>query len=289
MSGILVHGAELRPLRKIMFKSLQIDNVILKVLIPFAGAFKSRHDSMKKQQIQRFSASTRGFSLTELLVVLAIVGVLAWLVIPVIGRMRTFSQQTVCTSNLRTLHLASMDYASDYNGRFPVAKNPYTNYAIELACNGYLGLSGAGYWERLDTWVGLGQRREPFCLWCPSTERAQPRPTFNLATYCMNVNVGGTGDNWPIQPPVSTSTTLTVTTPAQTALFMDGCFRDGGYLVWVGEPGCMPAPVHPPNLYKQTNNPSRSVNVVFVDGHVELRPIGKIPSDFTNPFWIPNR
>jgi prepilin-type N-terminal cleavage/methylation domain-containing protein len=64
---------------------------------------------VKKQQIQRFSASTRGFSLTELLVVLAIVGVLAWLVILVNGRMRTFSQQTVCTSNLRTLHLASMD------------------------------------------------------------------------------------------------------------------------------------------------------------------------------------
>jgi prepilin-type processing-associated H-X9-DG protein len=51
----------------------------------------------------------------------------------------------------------------------------------------------------------------------------------------------------------------------------------------------MPAPIHPPYLYKQSNNPARSLNVVFVDGHVETRRIADIPTDFTNVFWTPNR
>jgi prepilin-type processing-associated H-X9-DG protein len=72
-------------------------------------------------------------------------------------------------------------------------------------------------------------------------------------------------------------------------LYMDGCFRDGSYQVWVGESGYMPAPIHPPYLYKQSNNPARSVNVVFIDGHVEMRRIADIPTDFTNVFWTPNR
>jgi hypothetical protein len=39
-----------------------------------------------------------------------------------------------------------------------------------------------------------------------------------------------------------------VTTPAKTALFMDGAFSiSGAYALWVGEPGLMPNPVHPPD------------------------------------------
>ena len=69
---------------------------------------------------------------------------------------------------------------------------------------------------------------------------------------------------------------------------MDGCFTpSGGVDVSVGGRGMFPSPVHSPSLYKETNNPARSVNVVFVDGHVEMRPIGKIPTDFSDVFWKP--
>jgi prepilin-type processing-associated H-X9-DG protein len=44
---------------------------------------------------------------------------------------------------------------------------------------------------------------------------------------------------------------------------------------------CLP---QPPGLGKETNNPARSVNVVFVDGHVETRPIGTMPTNFEDPF-----
>jgi prepilin-type processing-associated H-X9-DG protein len=219
----------------------------------------------------------------ELLVIVAILGLVAGLSVPAIGRAKAFSQQTACTANLRTLQQATMTYVSENDGLFPTAIHPNNNFAITLACEGYLGLSGAGYWERLDSWVALSQRRAAFCLWCPSTEQSQPRPAFNMATYCMNVNVG---QDYRVQSPRKTTQ---VASPSKTALYMDGCFKDGSYQVWVGESGYMPAPIHPPYLYKQSNNPARSANVVFVDGHVEMRRIGDIPTDFTDVFWTPNR
>ena len=230
-----------------------------------------------------------GLSLIEILVVIAIIAVLAAIAFPVFGSMRASAQQATCTSNLRTLHQATMNYAADNDGRFPVAKNPWSNYATELACGGYLGLAGNSVNERLTSWIALNKSRAPFCLWCPATETAQPRPSFNMATYAMNVNVGGTGSGWPGNPPVGTLKTTLATTAARTALYMDGCFVNGGYQVFAGESGYLPAPVHPARSYRETNNPARSANVVFIDGHVEMRRIGTIPTDFNDVFWKPNK
>ena len=226
-----------------------------------------------------------GFSLVEMLVVVAILGLIAGLSVPAIGRARSFSQQTACTSNLRTLQQATMNYSSENDGLFPTAIHPTNNFAITLACEGYLGLAGAGFWERLDSWVALSQRRAPFALWCRAAEACEARaPYGNMATYCMNVNVG---QDFRVSSPRKTAQ---VASPSKTALYMDGCFsRGSGYDVRVGESGLFPAAMHPPYLYKQSNNPARSVNVVFIDGHVEMRRIADIPTDFTNVFWTPNR
>jgi len=226
-----------------------------------------------------------GFSLIEMLVVIAIIAVLAAIAFPVFGRMRASAQAATCTSNLRTLHQASMNYAADNGGLFPMAINPTDNFAITLACQGYLGLSGSGYWERLNSWVGLSQRRAPFALWCPAAEACEARaPYGNMATYCMNVNVG---QDFRVSSPRKTAQ---VASPSKTALYMDGCFsRGSGYDVRVGESGLLPAAMHPPALYKEKNNPARSVNVVFVDGHVEMRRIGDIPTSFNDVFWKPNK
>ena len=236
-----------------------------------------------------------GFSLVEMLVVVAIIGLLAGLSVPAIGRAKAFSQQTTCTANLRTLHQASMNYAADFDGRFPVAnmvvanslgENIAQNFAIQLALEGYLGLPGTDFWNRLPAWIAISQKRAAFCLWCPAAEACENRlARGNMATYGMNARVGG--DDITAFPNLKI---LQVATPTKTALFIDGCFTSGaGFDVRVGVPGLLPAAMHPPNLYKQSNNPARSLNVVFVDGHVETRRIGDIPTDFTNVFWTPNR
>lgn len=242
----------------------------------------------------RRSVCLGGFTLIELFVVIAIIAVLAALAFPVWGRMRASSMAATCTANLRTLHQATMHFAADNNGFFPVAKTPRAAelWVFKLAGTtsdspGYLGLPGATPMQRQTALVKLNSSRAPFCLWCPATEEAHPRPPGNLNTYALNVNVGGTGRNWPNNPqPLPNRTTLQVTSPARTALFMDAGIRpNGAYGVWVGEEGFMPSPVHPPAIFKETDNPARSVNIVFVDGHVEMRRIGDIPTDISDPFW----
>lgn len=59
------------------------------------------------------------FTLIELLTVLAIIGVLAALLLPVIGRTRLAAQSAVSTSNLRQLATATHAYIADNRGLFP--------------------------------------------------------------------------------------------------------------------------------------------------------------------------
>jgi|GEM_PF-1763313 prepilin-type N-terminal cleavage/methylation domain-containing protein/prepilin-type processing-associated H-X9-DG protein len=61
----------------------------------------------------------RGFSLVEILVVLAVLGLLVALSLPVIGQMREKSSRAACASNLRQCGVALVAYASENNGQFP--------------------------------------------------------------------------------------------------------------------------------------------------------------------------
>ncbi len=72
----------------------------------------------------RTSRRARGFSLTELLVVLAIVGVLATLLFPAFLCVRGKARQTVCASNLRQIGTGISMYMQDCDGFFPYAVDP---------------------------------------------------------------------------------------------------------------------------------------------------------------------
>jgi prepilin-type N-terminal cleavage/methylation domain-containing protein/prepilin-type processing-associated H-X9-DG protein len=60
----------------------------------------------------------KGFTLTELLVVILIIVVLASLSFSVLSRMRHSADKVVVTRNLAQLQLANIAYASDHNGGF---------------------------------------------------------------------------------------------------------------------------------------------------------------------------
>jgi len=62
---------------------------------------------------------TAAFTLVELLMVLAVIGVLAALLIPAFSRSREAARATVCRSNLRQLSLALQVYAPDYRDFLP--------------------------------------------------------------------------------------------------------------------------------------------------------------------------
>jgi prepilin-type N-terminal cleavage/methylation domain-containing protein len=62
---------------------------------------------------------TAGFTLVELLTVIAIIGVLAAIIIPTVGKVRESAQRTVDASNLREILKAALLYAADHNDRLP--------------------------------------------------------------------------------------------------------------------------------------------------------------------------
>jgi prepilin-type N-terminal cleavage/methylation domain-containing protein len=65
----------------------------------------------------------RGFTVTELLVTLLILGVLAALLLPVLARTREQARLGTCISNLRQIHLALKLYEGDH-GQLPVHWGP---------------------------------------------------------------------------------------------------------------------------------------------------------------------
>lgn len=60
-----------------------------------------------------------GFTLVELLVVLAIIAVLLTLLVPTISKVRQVATTLSCVARMKQLNTASMTFASDHGGHFP--------------------------------------------------------------------------------------------------------------------------------------------------------------------------
>jgi len=93
--------------------------------------------------------SRGGFTLVELLVVIALIGILAALLLPTLSRSKQFAQRIKCVSNLRQLGFAAQTYWSDNEGCCFYAVPASTNGG-QLWWFGWLQSPGAG--------VGEGQR-----------------------------------------------------------------------------------------------------------------------------------
>jgi len=83
--------------------------------------------AMKSQNQQKPFQETPAFTLIELLTVIAIIGILAAILIPVVGAARERAKVAVCQSNLRQVGVAVQMYAIDNNEYVPgVARDPLT-------------------------------------------------------------------------------------------------------------------------------------------------------------------
>ena len=68
------------------------------------------------------AAPRAGFTLIELLTVIAIIGILAAIIIPTVGRVRESARQTQGLSNLRQIGTAVDLYAGENKNFFPPAR-----------------------------------------------------------------------------------------------------------------------------------------------------------------------
>jgi prepilin-type N-terminal cleavage/methylation domain-containing protein len=133
----------------------------------------------------------RGFTLVELLVVIALVAVLVGLLLPALGGAREAARATVCLSNLRQGAIACRQYADENRGLAPAIGQPYTAWpAWPLVVQTYAGQVG-------ETPNDLYSPSS--VLVCPtiaSVYRQQPM----VRTYAMNATghagLGGDPDNY---------------------------------------------------------------------------------------------
>jgi len=92
-----------------------------------------------------------GFTLLELLVVLAVVGLLAAMLLPALARAKTRAQSAVCAGQLRQMGLALRMYAADHEDEWP--RSQHSAFAHRqrpwgVAIAPYLG-------ARIETWTNL--------------------------------------------------------------------------------------------------------------------------------------
>lgn len=66
-------------------------------------------------------ARARGFTLIELMIVIAIIAILAAILVPNMVRARSRGQLVACTTNLKNIGTAMELYTVDYKGRYPTS------------------------------------------------------------------------------------------------------------------------------------------------------------------------
>ncbi len=227
--------------------------------------------------------TSAAFTLIELLTVIAIIGILAAILIPVVGSVREGARDAKCKSNLRELGMAARLWEND-NDHLPWGIFPSD-------------------WKHGETWWGWylteyiydtegGPAMNPL-LQCPSIQNPGDSPGNYVSTYPANrliFVVGQLGD----RRSVGTVRSEQIERPTEVILFGDGEQRElpGGSNSTFNALGITPpSNGNPRNADEPLENPPRNkdgegstapryrhndkANFVFVDGHVESISLGE--------------
>ena len=128
----------------------------------------------------------KGFTLIELMIVVAIIGILAAIAIPNFLRFQARAKQSEAKQNLGAIYTAYVSYFSDYN-IYP--KDAGTACGTNLACTVWNCLTAAD-------WAPTGQTR--YSYFCMGTQIFQNLLGTAIAS-CTTDNTGSDGQNFTVQ------------------------------------------------------------------------------------------
>lgn len=226
-------------------------------------------------------ADTRGFTLIELLTVIAIVGILAAILIPTVGKVRETASKGVLSSNYRQIGQAIALFTADNRDRYPGVRNnngsynllggqmPYRRFQSSQERTAIQGPDHLGRYLAAQnvTFGGTVYVYTPV-LDCPrmqSRYSAEEAATLSggLKTTQLAKRVSTDGSNF-IEP-FGSSAPKNAMTSGQIQAAIPASKR---WMLYDYEPNDNNRPIHGSNHV-----------VLFFDGHVESVPAAKIAAD----------
>ncbi len=204
-------------------------------------------------KIRKSGSRSAGFTLMELLVVVAVIALLASLLLPALTNAREMGRRMKCVSNLRQINFGTMLYVQDYDGWLPPAKHggaSTTAFAV-LKLNGYI---------------------KPELWNCPSDKTEGSNLYVYMEgvrrSYLWNCEFGHGDDSWDLGEPRKLHR---LRFPSKIILLLDGnqtiACTGGDAEYYYGS-------VHVPFVFDPArpvfcDRHSGGVNCQFADGHVE--------------------
>jgi prepilin-type N-terminal cleavage/methylation domain-containing protein/prepilin-type processing-associated H-X9-DG protein len=223
----------------------------------------------------------RAFTLTELLVVIAIIGVLAAIIIPVVGQVRQNARYTQCSSNVRQLALAQSLYANDNKGRYTVGYNMnLANPEIILwqtRLLPYLSIPGG-----LDAQVTVNQyRKRPDSLYIsPVQDFSTARLQASMASaspatsYRLNAHLAWTNGPYSSVSPWNFRV-MAVPQPSRTLLLGNAIPYNAEFAV------SSTLSSNPWEIVDIPGSDQKKYNWAFADGHVEALTLAQLNDSST--------
>lgn len=234
------------------------------------GRIKMKNKFNKDSALERPDRTSR-FTLIELLVVIAIIAILAAMLLPALRNARETAKKSVCTSNLKQIHSAMLNYVDDNDEWMP-----------SLWCWWRNDVPAAWFGQALYQGYGLGNYVpiEIFSA-CPSEKNRK---------YGLNECFGSTGlgaGAWPPKPP--SIQIRKIRKPDRKVEFIDGTFEFNDD--WCARPRITPwGGVWDAQRRYGWERHSLKPNYVCADGHVETQSYYEIDiTSWSNDWWRPDK
>ncbi len=189
----------------------------------------------------------KGFTLIELLTVIAIIGILAAIIIPTVGKVRETANRTVASSNLRQIGQAAMLFAADNQDQLPnrvsIAPASFGSRVTtggEQSVNGFAaalsvggGLNDATIWVNTNDKNGSAVVTGASTVYTPTGANKNWTTGFETLTLAYGVVLGLRAGDASTVPVAFTRGLMTAGGPTWSET-IGVHSNDGGHIVFLG-------------------------------------------------------